>query len=497
MDFSTPKRIIISEFNAYKTLYQHIVLVGAHQQNKAQRLVFHPKQQTLYDEIAVKHAHIFPIQVKSTAKLYTMLAKEGKRYPNGATAIYVTEQSVKQYILDNSSFTIHKPMIDLHEHCWGGLDVFENELSVRLTVIPDRAELDVIWLNHKEVLFVKQGKRIKAHYRGLENDVVSMTVDNARIVELLYSYPHSFGSCWITNLPHLAEIKAYLTVWEINRLIQRVDVLNQRFCPTTKEVQVIRKLSALCAQLAFGLYQDELLNEDKSRDQIQWLQSIQSVEQEKQLKAHVANAMDIVCAQHSFGDWVKDEYVQTLKTQLQQVYDTQTPPPELEQLNDLFINAKQAFDNTHPYHQLEALRLALFEFDAYLTTTEQDQSASIKKMILATILQKAQNQTQPINERMSAIINYLNTEQRLQFLLAPPVFHPLSIAYWQHLVHKLLECLGLRRRPEVSRVDTLVAALFNQATPFPLRPAYCIGLFAPKRTSTDVLATWEQAHVVM
>lgn len=490
LDFSTPKRVVVSELNAYKILYRHIVRFRGHQQDQTPWLAFHLKWQILYDEISTKKAHIFPIQVKSMAKLWDMVEKTKKAYPRGATQLYINEQSVQHAILDNSSFTFDKPTLDLTEHCWANLHAFDNDVFVRFKMLPDKGKLDVILLDDKEVLCIKKGKSIQVCYIGLDNQLCRLNVSfNARLEELLSSYANSVDFQTITNLPHLAEIKAYLTVLEINRLIQRVDVLKESFAPTAREVRIIREVTALCAQLAYGLFADEALNEDKSRDQIQFLETLESVEMKKQWDASINYSIDKICAQNTLSDWVRTEYEQKLKVYLRRLYDSEKRPLNFD-IDSFLAHEKMAFDNTHQhqYEQLHALHRAVFEFDSYLTTCRGDQQAAIKENILKTMLEMAQNQHQTIDKRLSSIINYLNAEQRLHFLFAPPVYSFFSMAYWLQLVDQLLERLGFHTSREVQCVDTMVNALLNQSNSQP----HSLGFFSAKPTQALIVAKWQR-----
>lgn len=490
IDFSGTKRIIIGELNAYKILYRHIVLLNGHKQDKTSLVAFHSKRQILYDEIVAKQAHIFPIQVKSIPKLYAMVAEGQKNYPWGTQQLYINEQLLKWAILDNSSFVFNKPTLDLNEHCWANLHAFDSDIFVRFKTLPqDNSNLDVILSDKKEVLFIKKRGKIHVCYLGLDNHICYLNVFfNSRLDELLNLYPNSFDFQNITNLPHVAEIKAQLTVLEINRLIQRVELLKESFDPTVREVRIIREVTTLCAQLTSGLLKDEILNEVKSEAQIKFLKNLQSIEMEKQVDANINHIINTICAQNTFSDWVRDEYEQTLKAHLRQLYDNEPCIPNFDK-DSFFTAAKTAFDSTHQYDRLNALNLAVFEFDAYLSTCRDDKFASIKQTILSNLLLTAKNQAQTINKRMSLITDYLN-QGRLHFLLTPPEYSFFSMAYWLCLVHQLLEKLGLRARKEVACVDSMVDSLLNK----PNSQSHSLGFFSPIPTQAFIVSKWEQAQ---
>ena len=514
INFSQSTSIVINDHNSYKELYKHIQFKQAHKKSAMNKIEFNPKLQAIYDEIADKKAHIFPIRVNSIAKIWTMVEKKKRAYNvtellsranSGGNSdkilpsLYLTEQEVTKYILSNSQFLLNKQALNFSEHCWTSLNVFEPSFCASILTetefkpLSDEFKKDVI--RKGNVIFLKRNSIIDVCYGMTNGQSHQMRVEEPHIQMMINQYVEDMEKIGliatdITNLPHLTAIKHYITLFEISALIQRVNHLGNEFEPTLKEINLIREITALCSDLCYGLLQTEALNIEKATHQVQFIEK-------GQRQASISDKIMKLCTENIHfqsvnTDYsVSEDYSQVLNGYLnEQVASVDNANHAFD--FDGFLSAKKAeFDTHSKYQQLDALLCVLFEFGVYLKTVKNDMGLSAKQKMIDHMISLATKQDIVASQRIKSIKEYLNDESHLSLLLMPPTVESYSFAAITQYIAKLFEVLGLYIPQRVQHTDKLVHVLLDKPENSSGQSSHSLGFFSQRPTQASVLSKWE------
>jgi hypothetical protein len=514
IDFDQATSIIVNGHNNYKELYRHIQFKQAHKKIAMNKIEFNPKLQAIYDEIADKKAHIFPIRVDSIAKIWTMVEKKKRAYKatellsranSGGNSdkispcLYLTEQEVTKYILSNSQFLLNKQALNFSEHCWDSLHVFEPSFCASIITIKelkessDKFKKDVIRTG--DVIFLKRDSIIDVCYGMINGQYHQMRVEEPHIQNIINQYAQDMEKeglieTDITNLPHLYAIKHYITLFEISALIQRAHHLGAEFEPTLKEINLIREITALCSSLCCGLLQTEALNIEKATHQVQFLEN-------QYRQASISDKIMKLCTENlhfqsvSTDYSVSDDYSQTLNRYLKEQVASVDKANHAFDFDGFLSEKKAEFDSHSKYQQLDALLCVLFEFDAYLKTVKNDMGLSAKHQMIDHMISLATKQDIVAGQRIESIKGYLNDESHLRLFLMPPTVETYSFAAITQFIAKLLEVLGLYTPQRVQHTDKLVHVLLDKPENSSGQSSHSMGFFSRRPTQASVLSTWE------